>query len=78
MKAVVVGAAQQPTLLPVAASDRPSAIPAGSSHVFLDHREANQTGNILDPFPKITKSCTSVHAVLVGVDVTLELPGIRH
>ncbi len=49
-----------------------------SSGVFFDHREPNQSGNILDPLPEIAKRRTSVHAILVGINVALEFAGIRH
>lgn len=65
-------------LLPVVVLDKPPVIPIYSSHVFFDHREPNQPSNILDPLSKISKSRTSVHAILVGINVALDLFGIRH
>jgi hypothetical protein len=65
-------------LLPGVVLDKPPVIPIYSSHVFFDHREPNQPSNILDPLSKIAKSCTSVQAILVGVNIALDLPSIRH
>ena len=48
------------------------------SHVFFDHRESNQTSNVLNTLSKITKRRTPVHTVFVGIDVALNLVGIRH
>ncbi len=64
--------------LPIVVLDKLLVIPIYSSHVFFNHREANQPGNILDPLSKIAKSRTSVHAILVGIDVALNFAGIRH
>ncbi|HUU15797.1 MAG TPA: hypothetical protein VMW72_01495, partial [Sedimentisphaerales bacterium] len=65
-------------ILPVVVLDKPPVIPIDSSHVFFDHREPNQPSNILDPLSKIAKSRTSVHAILVGINVALDLLSIRH
>jgi hypothetical protein len=65
-------------LLPVVVLDKPPVISIDSSHVFFDHREPNQPSNILDTLSKVTKSGTSVDAILIGVNVALNLPGIRH
>ena len=45
--------------------------------VFLDHPEADQPGDILDPIPMIAEGCDPVHAVFVGEDVRLKLLGIN-
>ena len=67
-----------PRILPVVVLDKPPVIPIDLSHIFFYYRESNQPGNVFNSLPKITKRCASVHAVLVGVDITLYLTGIRH
>lgn len=50
---------------------------APQSHIFFDGAIAEKRGQILQPFPMVTKRGTTMDTVLVGKDVSQDFLGVN-